>query len=92
MQAKRFTPEEIVKKVREGEALIGQGQKIDEVCRKLQITEVTWYRWRHKYGGMKTPEMQRLRELERENVRLKKLVANMALDQEILKEALKGKY
>jgi transposase-like protein len=92
MQSKRARPEEIIKKVREGEALLSQGKSTEDLCRQLQITVATWYRWHHKYGGMKTPEMQRLKELERENARLKKLVANMALDHEILKEALKGKY
>ena len=91
MPKKKFTPEEIIGKLREAEVLLSQGQPIGAVCRGLGITEQTYYRWRKEYGGLRTDQAHRLKELERENVRLKKLVADLALDKAILNEVLSGK-
>jgi putative transposase len=84
---KRFTAEQIVAKLREAEVLLAKGQKVPHVVRKMGISEQTYYRWRKEYGGLKTDQARRLKELERENARLKKLVAEQALDNAILKEA-----
>lgn len=91
MPKKTFTPEEIISKLREAEVLLGQGQPIAAVCRGLGVSEQTYYRWRKEYGGLRTDQARRLKELERENSRLKKLVADLALDKAILNEALSGK-
>jgi len=88
----RFTPEQIIGMLREAEVHLGEGMKIGEVCRKLGISEQTYYRWRKEYGGMRVDQARRLKELEQENVRLKKLVADLALDNAILKEANRGKF
>ena len=79
MKRHRHTPEQIVRKLREGERLLNEGRDLAEVLRHLEISEQTWHRWRNQYGGMKADEARRLRELERENARLKKLVANKEL-------------
>jgi putative transposase len=92
MKRKRHTPEQIIAKLREAEAGLSAGQTIGQVCQKLGVSEQTFHRWRHQYGGLKANEAKRLKELEQENKRLKKLVAEQALDQAILKEALSGKY
>ncbi len=84
---KRHTAEQIVAKLREAEVELAKGSKIPEVVRKLSITEQTYYRWRKEYGGLRSDQARRFKELERENVRLKKLVADQALDNAILKEA-----
>ena len=86
MKKKRHTPREIIAKLREAEAELNQGATIEAVARKLEISEQTFHRWRHVYGGMKGPEMARLKELERENARLKKIVAQQALDIDALKD------
>jgi putative transposase len=86
MKRRRHTPEQIIRKLAEGEKLLGQGQSIDEVVRHLEITESTWHRWRNQYGGMKADDTKRLKELEKENQRLKKIVADQALDIDMLKE------
>jgi putative transposase len=92
MKRTRHTTEQIIEKLRKADVALGQGQKVPEVCKQLEITEQTYYRWRQKYGGM-APEMaKQLRALEKENARLKKLVAEQALDMEILKEAAKGNW
>ncbi len=91
MPRKSFTPEEISSKLREAEVLLGQGQPLGTVCRGLGISEQTYYRWRKEYGGLRTDQARRLKELERENARLKKLVADLALDKAILNEVLSGK-
>ncbi len=91
MPKKTFTPEEIISKLREAEVLLGQGQLIGVVCRGLAISEQTYYRWRKEYGGLRTDQARRLKDLERENARLKKLVADLALDKAMLQEALSGK-
>ena len=92
MKRKRHSPEQIIGKLRQAEADLGAGSPIEQVCRELEISEATFHRWRKLYGGLKGPEMRRLKELERENARLKKLLAEKVLDNAILKEALSGKY
>jgi putative transposase len=92
MKKKRHSPTQIIAKLREAETALAGGQALEQVCRQLEISEQTYYRWRSQYGGMKAEEMKRLKELERENVRLKKLVADMALDNQILKEVAKGNF
>lgn len=91
MPRKSFTPEEIISKLREAEVLLSQGQPIGAVCRALAISEQTYYRWRNEYGGLRTDQARRLKDLERENARLKRLVADLALDKAMLQEALSGK-
>ncbi len=91
MAKKTFTTEQIISKQREAEVLISQGQTVPAACKVIGVTEQTYYRWRKAYGGLKIDQAQRLRELEQENVRLKRLVADLSLDNAIIKEALKGK-
>jgi len=86
---KRHQAEEVVRIVREAETLLAQQKPIEEVCRDLGISESTLVRWRHRYGGLSTPEAKRLREMERENTELKHIVAELELDKRILKAALK---
>ena len=90
MKRHRHTPEQVVRKLREGERLRNDGRDLTEVRRTMEISEATWNRWRPQYGGMKASEAKRLRELESENARLKKLVANQALDIDMLKELAEG--
>ena len=90
MVKKAFKPEQIINKLREAEILLGQGATVGEASRKLGVTEQTYYRWRREYGGMKVEQARRLKELEKENSRLKKLVADISLDNAILKEAARG--
>jgi len=92
MARKRFKPEEIIHKLREAEVKLVAGSTTPEVCRALGISEQTYYRWRKEYGGMQVSQAKKLKDLERENARLKKLVADQALDKAILEEALKGNY
>jgi len=92
MAKKRFRAEQIIGLLRQAEVELAQGQKTTEVCRKLGITEQTYYRWRKQYGGLKLDQARRLKELEKENQRLKKVVANQALDIAILKEAASGNF
>jgi hypothetical protein len=89
---RRHTPEQIIRKLREGEKQLGQGVELPEVLKYLEITEATWYRWRSQYGGMKSDDAKRLRELERENARLKKLVADQALNIDMLRELNRGNW
>lgn len=89
---RRYTPEQIINKLREAEVLISQGKTIGEAARQLGVTEQTYYRWRSSYGGMKTAQARRLKELEKENARLKKAVAELTLDKLILKEAAEGNF
>jgi putative transposase len=86
MKRRRHTPEQIVRKLAEGEKLLGQGQDLEEVARHLEITESTLHRWRNQYGGMKADDAKELRELQRENARLKNIVADLTLDNAMLKE------
>jgi transposase-like protein len=92
MKRKRHTPEEIIKKLREAATLLAGGQGIEEVCKKLEVSPPTYHRWRQEYGGAKEETVKRLKELEKENERLKRLVANQALDISILKEVAEGKW
>ena len=92
MSRKRFTAEKIIGMLREAEVALAQGKKIGEVCRSLGISEQSYYRWRREYGGLKTSQAKRIRDLERENSRLKKAVADLTLDKLILREALEGNY
>jgi putative transposase len=86
----RQRPDQIIAKLRQAEVELGRGLKVPEVCRKLGVTEQTYYRWRKEYGGLRTDQAKRLKELERENARLKKLVAEAELDKAILREAAAG--
>jgi len=92
MAKKAFKPEQIIGKLREAEILLSQGATIGEASRKLGITEQTYYRWRREYGGMRVEQAKRLKELEKENTRLKKLVADVSLDNAILKEVAEGNF
>ncbi len=92
MVRKAFKPEQIINKLREAEILLGQGLTVGEASRKLEVTEQTYYRWRKEYGGMRVGQAKRLKELEKENTRLKKLVADISLDNAILKEAAEGNF
>jgi transposase-like protein len=92
MKRHRHTPEQAVRKVREGERLLNEGKDLAEVLRHLEVTESTWNRWRNQYGGMKANEARRLRELELENGRLKKLLAEAELDKAMLKELAEGNF
>jgi len=90
MARRQFKPEQIINKLREAEVLISQGSTIGQASRKIGITEQTYYRWRREYGGMHVEQAKRLKELEKENTRLKRLVADLSLDNAILKEAARG--
>jgi transposase-like protein len=90
MPRKRFSVEQILSKLREAEVELSRGATTSEVCRKIGISDQTYYRWRKEYGGLRIDQASRLKELERENARLKKLVADQALDISILKEAASG--
>jgi putative transposase len=92
MAKKRATPEQIIAKLREAEVLIAQGKTVAQAAKQIGATEQTYYRWRREYGGLKTDQAKRLKELERENARLKRLLADAELDKAILKEAAAGKY
>lgn len=92
MKKARHTTEQIIEKLRQADVALGKGQKVPEVCKTLGITEQTYYRWRQKYGGMAPDLAKQLRALQKENGRLKKLVADQALDMEILKEAAQGNW
>lgn len=92
MGRKRHSPEQIIAKLREAEAAMSGGGTVGQACAKLGVSEQTLHRWRNQYGGMKGPEMKRLKELEAENRRLKRLVADQALDAQILKEAARGNF
>ena len=92
MKQKRHSVDQIISKLRKADVELGKGKKVPEVCKELEITEQTYYRWRQKYGGMQPEMVKQLKALEKENARLKKLVADQALDMEILKEAAKGNW
>ena len=92
MQGKKHRPEQIIKKLREAEMMLAAGKTIGQVAQALSTSEQTFHRWRNQYGGMKASEAKRLKHLEEENKRLKKLVADLTLDKDILKEALGGNY
>ena len=92
MARRRHTPEQVVRKLREGERLLGERKDLGEGGRHLEVGEQTWHRWRNQYGGMKVEDTKRLKELDRENQRLKKLVAVQALDIDMLKEISRGNW
>ena len=92
MGRRTFTPEQIINKLREAEILLSQGVSVGEASRKIGVTEQTYYRWRREYGGMRIEQARRLKDLEKENARLKKLVADLSLDNSILKEAARGNF
>ncbi|MBI1382712.1 MAG: transposase [Planctomycetaceae bacterium] len=89
---KRHGPDEIIKKLREAELAAGRGEELGKVLQRLEISEQTLYRWKKQFGGMKAPDAKRLKELERENAQLKKLVADQALDVAMLKEVARGNF
>lgn len=89
---KGFTAEQIIKKLREAEVLISKGEKVEQVIRRLGVSDVTYYRWRKEYGGMRVEQARKFKDLEKENARLKKLVADLSLDNAILKEANRGNF
>jgi putative transposase len=92
MARKRHKPEEIVAKLRQVDVLTGQGTLVAEAVRSIGVTEVTYYRWRQEYGGLKTDQVRRMKELERENQRLRQAVADLTLDKLILQEAARGNF
>lgn len=92
MPKKRHKPEEIVAKLRQVDVLVSQGQSLAEAVRSIGVTEVTYYRWRQEYGGLKTDQVKRLKDLERENARLRKAISDLTLDKLILQEAAKGNF
>ena len=92
MARKRHSPEEIIGKLREAEVLISQGRSVAEAARAIGVTEQSYYRWRKEYGGLKMDQARRLKELERENARLRRAVADLTLDKLILAEAAKGNF
>ena len=92
MKRKRHTPEEIIKKLRDAATLLAGGQGVEEVCKKLEVSAPTYHRWKEQYGGAKEETVKRLKELEKENGRLKRIVADMALDNAMLRELNEGKW
>lgn len=92
MKQRRHTPEQVIRKLREADRMLSEGKNIAEVAKALEISEPTYHRWRNQYGGMKADDAKRLKELERENQRLKRIVANQALDIDGLKEIAKGNW
>jgi putative transposase len=90
MGRRSYTPEQIINKLREAEVLLSRGSTVGEASKRIGVTEQTYYRWRREYGGMRVEQAKRLKELEKENGRLKKLVADLSLDNAILKEAARG--
>lgn len=92
MSRKRYTPEQIISMLREAEVALAQGEKIGVICRGLGVSEQSYYRWRREYGGLKIDQAKRLKDLERENGRLRRAVSDLTLDKLILKEALEGNY
>ena len=92
MPRKRFKTEEIIQKLREAEVLLSQGKNVAEACRQIGVTDQTYYRWRKEYGGVRTDQARRLKELARENARVKKLLAEAELDKAILREAASGNF
>jgi putative transposase len=92
MPKKRYTPEEIVAKLRQVDVLVSQGHNISDAIRQIGVSEVTYYRWRQEYGGLKTDQVKRLKELEQENSRLRRAVSDLTLDKLILQEAARGNF
>lgn len=92
MKKTKHTPEQIIRKLREAEAKLAGGMIVSEVCKQLGISEASYYRWKNEYGGMAVDQLKRLKELEKENARLKKIVAEQALDNQMLKEVARGNF
>jgi putative transposase len=92
MPRKRFSVEQIINHLREADVLLAQGRTVGEVCRQIGVSEQTYYRWRKEYGGLKVDQAKRLKDLEAENVRLRRAVADLTLDKQILKEAAEGNW
>jgi putative transposase len=92
MQRRRHTPDQVIRKLREAERMLGEGKTIPEAAKELGISEQTFHRWRNQYGGMKGDDAKRLKELERENARLKRIVADQLLENQALKEIAKGNW
>jgi transposase-like protein len=92
MSRKRFSVEQIINHLREAEVLLAQGQTVGEICRRIGVSEQSYYRWRREYGGLKVDQARRLKDLEQENTRLKRAVADLTLDKLILKEAAEGNW
>ena len=92
MKRRRNTPEQIIRKLREAERLLGEGQTVPAVAKTLEVSEATYHRWRNQYGGMKADDVKRLKELERENATLKAIVADQALENRALKEVARGNW
>jgi len=92
MSKKRFTVEQIINHLREADVLLAQGRTVGEVCRQIGVSDQSYYRWRREYGGLKVDQARRLKELEQENARLKRAVADLTLDKLILKEAAEGNW
>lgn len=92
MKKKRHTTDQIIAKLRRADVELGKGKPLSDVCRQLEVSEQTYYRWRQKYGGMKPELARELKALQKENARLKKIVADQTLDMEILREAAKGNW
>ena len=92
MSSRKHSTEQIIRKLREAEIELAKGRSVREVCKQLGVTDQTYYRWRKEYGGIRTDQARRLKELERENGRLKKVVADLTLDNVILKEAASGNF
>jgi len=92
VKRRHHTPEQVVRKVQESQRLLAEGKSVDEVAKYLEVTPATWYRWVNRYGGMKADDAKKLRELEKENQRLKKILADQALDIDMLKEVARGNF
>jgi len=92
MPRKGCSPEQIIFKLRKAEVLVNQGESIANACKKIEVSEQTYYRWRKEYGGMDTEQLKRLKELEKENMRLKRVVADLSLEKAILAEAARGNF
>ena len=92
MPTKRHTPEQVINKLREAEIAMAQGSTVAEASRQIGVTEQTFYRWRNEYGGLRVDQVKRLKQLESENVRLKRAIADLTLDNQILKEVSEGNF
>lgn len=92
MAKNRYSPEDVVNKLREADVMLAQGRSVTQACKQIGVTDKTYYRWRREYGGMKVSQAKRLKELERENGRLKRLLADAELDKSILREAASGNF
>ena len=92
MSRRRHTPEQVVRKLREADRLLGEGMELPEVVKQLEVSEQTYYRWRNQFGGMKADDVKRLKELEAENARLKRIVADQVLENQALREVSRGNW